>query len=108
MSKDFFEAVRLLEEEKGIPADYLYEKISEAIVKGVNQDFGKKNVVVCEIDPEKQKIKVFARKMVVETVEDPDTEISLEQAQLIRKSAKVGKTIDIALKPKHFGRHLMN
>ena len=32
MSKEFFEAVKMLEAEKGIPADYLYEKIAAAIV----------------------------------------------------------------------------
>ena len=104
MSKEFFEAVKMLEQEKGIPADYLYEKIAEAIVKGAKHDFGGKDIVFCEIDPEKQKIKVFARKEVVEEVEDPDTQLTLEQAQLIRKSAKVGKTIDITLKTKNFGR----
>ena len=104
MSKEFFEAVKLLEQEKGISADYLYEKISAAIVVAAKHDFNGKDIVHCDIDPEKQKIKVYARKNVVEEVEDPDTDLTLEQAQLIRKSAKVGKTIDIPLKTKNFGR----
>ncbi len=104
MSKEFFEAVKMLEAEKGIPADYLYEKISAAIVVAAKHDFGGKDIVHCDIDPEKQKIKVYVTKNVVEEVEDPDTDLTLEQAQLIRKSAKVGKTIDIPLKTKNFGR----
>ncbi|MBR3149131.1 MAG: transcription termination/antitermination protein NusA [Eubacterium sp.] len=104
MSKEFFEAVKMLETEKGIPADYLYEKISAAIVVAAKHDFGGKDIVHCDIDPEKQKIKVYVTKNVVEEVEDPDTDLTLEQAQLIRKSAKVGKTIDIPLKTKNFGR----
>ena len=104
MSKEFFEAVKMLEAEKGIPADYLYEKISAAIVVAAKHDFGGKDIVHCNIDPEKQKIKVYVTKNVVEEVEDPDTDLTLEQAQLIRKSAKVGKTIDIPLKTKNFGR----
>ena len=104
MSKEFFEAVKLLEQEKGIPADYLYEKISAAIIVAAKHDFNGKDIVHCDIDPEKQKIKVYARKNVVEEVEDPDTDLTLEQAQMIRKSAKVGKTIDIPLKTKNFGR----
>lgn len=104
MSKEFFEAVKMLEEEKGIPADYLYEKIAGAIIVAAKHDFNGKDIVFCEIDPEKEKIKVFVRKNVVEEIEDEDTDLTLEEAQKIRKSAKVGKTIDIPLKTKDFGR----
>ncbi len=104
MSKEFFEAVKLLEEEKGIPAEYLYEKISAAIVVAAKHDYNGKDIVHCDIDEEKQKIKVYIRKNVVEEIEDPDTDLTLEQAQAIRKSAKVGKTVDIPLKTKDFGR----
>ena len=104
MSKEFFEAVKMLESEKGISADYLYEKIAAAIVVAAKHDFGGKDIVHCDIDPDKQKIKVYVTKNVVEEIEDPDTDLTLEQAQLIRKSAKVGKTIDIPLKTKSFGR----
>ena len=104
MSKEFFEAVKMLEAEKGIPADYLYEKISAAIVVAAKHDFGGKDIVHCDIDPEKQRIKVYVTKNGVEEIEDEDTDLTLEQAQMIRKSAKVGKTIDIPLKTKNFGR----
>ncbi len=104
MSKEFFEAVKMLEAEKGIPADYLYEKISAAIIVAAKHDFNGKDIVHCDIDEGKQKIKVYVRKNVVEEIEDPDTDLTLEQAQAIRKSAKVGKTIDIPLKTKDFGR----
>lgn len=104
MSKEFFEAVKMLETEKGIPADYLYEKISAAIVVAAKHDYNGKDIVHCDIDEEKQKIKVYVTKNVVEEIEDPDTDLTLEEAQAIRKSAKVGKTIDIPLKTKDFGR----
>lgn len=104
MSKEFFEAVKMLEAEKGIPADYLYDKISAAIIVAAKHDYNGKDIVHCDIDEEKQKIKVYVRKNVVEEIEDPDTDLTLEEAQAIRKSAKVGKTIDIPLKTKDFGR----
>ena len=104
MSKEFFEAVRMLEAEKGIPASYLYEKIASAIIVAAKHDFNGKDIVHCDIDEEKEKIKVYVTKNVVEEIEDPDTDLTLEQAQQIRKSAKVGKTIDIPLKTKNFGR----
>lgn len=104
MSKEFFEAVKMLEVEKGISAEYLYEKISSAIVVAAKHDYNGKDIVHCDIDSEKQRIKVYLRKNVVEEIEDPDTDLTLEQAQAFRKSAKVGKTIDIPLKTKNFGR----
>jgi N utilization substance protein A len=104
MNKEFFEAVRMLEAEKGISADYLYEKIASAIIVAAKHDYNGKDIVHCDIDPEKEKIKVYVTKNVVEEIEDPDTDLTLEQAQQIRKSAKVGKTIDIPLKTKDFGR----
>ena len=104
MSKEFFEAVKLLVEEKDIPADYLYDKIAAAIVVAAKHNYNGKDIVHCDIDPEKEKIKVYVTKNVVEEIEDPDTDILLEDAQKIRKSAKVGKTIDIPLKTKQFGR----
>lgn len=104
MSKEFFEAVKMLEAEKGISSDYLYEKIASAIIVAAKHDYNGKDIVHCDIDPEKQKIKVYVRKNVVEEIEDEDTDLTLEQAQQIRKSAKVGKTIDIPLKTKDFGR----
>ena len=104
MSKELFEAIKMLEQEKGIPADYLCEKLASAIEVAAKHEFGGKEIVHCDIDQEKQKIKVYATKNVVEEIEDPDTDLTLEQAQLIRKSAKVGKTIDIPIKTKSLGR----
>lgn len=104
MSKEFFEAVKMLEAEKGISAEYLYEKISAAIVVAAKHDYNGKDIIHCDIDEEKQKIRVYVTKNVVDEIEDPDTDLTLEQAQLIKKSAKVGKTIEIPLKTKDFGR----
>jgi N utilization substance protein A len=104
MNKEFFEAVKMLEQEKGIPSDYLYDKIATAICTAAKHNYNGKDIVHCEIDPEKEKMKVYCTKNVVEEIEDPDTDLTLEQAQAIRKTAKVGKTINIPLKTKDFSR----
>ena len=59
MNKEFFEALALLEKEKGVPMDYLLEKIKAAIVIAVRRDNGPNSVVNMTIDPEKAKFKVF-------------------------------------------------
>ena len=104
MNKEFFEALALLEKEKGVPVDYLLEKIKAAIVIAVRRDNGPNSVVNITIDTEKCKFKVCVVKNVVEVVEDPSTEILLEEAKTYSKRAVVGGTVDIKLETKQFGR----
>ena len=104
MNKEFFEAVEALELEKGIPAEYLYEKIEAAIIVSVKKDYGNKDVITCDIDPEKKEMLVALHKIVADPVEDPDTEISLEEAKEYNKKAKVGEEILISLDTHDFGR----
>ena len=103
-NKEFFEAVELLEKEKGIPADYLLEKITAAIVTSVKKDYGSKDVIFCEADRAKSELNVYLRKTAVEQVEDPDIEISMDEAEKYRPGAVPGDTIEIQLETKEFGR----
>ena len=104
MNKEFFEAVALMEKEKGIQADYLYDKISEAIIKAVRKDYNNKDVVACDIDPEAQTMRVYVHLNIVEELEDWDTDILVEDAQEYRADAKVGETLEIDLDTMKFGR----
>ncbi len=104
MNKEFFEAVKALEKEKGIPAEYLYEKIQAAIIVAVKKDYGGKDVISCEIEPEKNEMHVYLHKTVVDEVEDPDCEISLADAAQYKADAAAGDEIKISLEAKDFGR----
>jgi len=101
---EFFEALRLLEKEKGISADYLLEKIEAAIIIAVKRDFGGNENIHVILDPETCVFSVSIMKTVVENVEDPETELLQEQAVKYKKSAKVGDVIEIPLETKKFGR----
>ena len=105
MNAEFFEALAMLEKERGLPADYLLEKIKNAIVIAVKKDYEveDENVSVV-IEPDQGKFSVSLLKTVVEEVEDPATEISLEEAQQNKKSCKAGDEYAIPLKTKDFGR----
>ena len=104
MNKEFFEAVALMEKEKGIQAEYLYEKISEAIVKAVRKDYNNKDVVACDIDPEAKTMRVYVHLNIVEELEDWDTDILVEDALEYRADAKAGETLEIDLDTMKFGR----
>ncbi len=103
-NREFFEAVALMEKEKGIPADHLLEKITAAIVTSVKKDYGSKDVVFCEADREKFELNVFLRKTVTEEVTDNDTQISVAEAAKYTKVPVPGDIVEIPLETKQFGR----
>ena len=104
MNKEFFEAIALLEKENGIPADYMYEKIKAAIISATKNSYGNRDNVVCDIDPEKQTMEVYVRIAVVDEIEEPLAEMTLEQARNYDENAQVGSFVEISLDPKKFGR----
>ena len=104
MNNEFFDALALLEKEKGIPADYLLERIKAAIVIAVKKDYGAQDNVKVEIDDTTRKFKVCITKTVVEEVTNPGTEIVLENALKHSKRAKLGNPVDIKLETKQFSR----
>ena len=103
-SKEFFEALKLMEEERGIPQEFIADKIAEAIVVAARKDFGGNEIVSCVIDPEKEIFSVTARKTVVDEVEDRFTQISKGDAVAIDPNAIENGFVDIKLDPKKFGR----
>lgn len=103
-TKEFFEALHLMESERGIPAQYIAEKIAAAIIVATKKDYAGNDIVHCDIDCEKETFKVYLEKNVVEEIENPYTDLLLEDAQQISKRAKVGGTVKIALDTRQFGR----
>lgn len=101
---EFFEALRLLQKEKGIEGDYLLEKIRAAIVIAVKRDFGGKENINVIMDPVTNEFSVSLRKTVVDEVEDPDEQMLPEEAARYVKNPKVGDVVDIQLETKQFGR----
>ncbi len=103
-SKEFFEALRLMEQERGIPMEFIADKIAEAIVVAARKDYGGNDIVSCKIDTENEIFKVVARKEIVDEVEDPFTQISKEDAADIDPKSIEDGFIEIKLDPKKFGR----
>ena len=76
--RDFFEALQLLEMEKGIDGDYLIEKITNAIVIAVKRDYQVTDNVSVVINPEAGRFEVSISKTAVRQVEDPAADLMLE------------------------------
>ncbi len=104
MNKEFFIALDMLEKEKGIPKEYMYEKIEAALVSAYKKEYGNNTNVRVLIDPNKQDVKLYQQKTVVEVVENPETELTLEQAKAMSRRHKMGDIIETELKTKEFRR----
>ena len=102
--ESFVNALDLLEREKGIPKAYMIEKIEAALISAYHKEYGTNADVRIVFDLEKDDIRVFQQKTVVETVEDPDKEISLEDAKKLSRRHTLGKLIDIRVEPENFRR----
>ena len=103
-NKEFFEALKFMEQERGIPREFIADKISEAITVAARKDYGGNDIVSCLIDFEKEIFLVTARKEIVDEVENPYTQISREDAAAIDAKSVENGFIDIKLDPKKFGR----
>ena len=104
INKDFFQALQDLEIQKGVSKEFFIEALESALTSAYKKNFGEAKSAFVKLNPEKNTIKVYSYKTVVETVEDPDKEMSLVEAKTIKKSAKVGDVMQNEETPKNFGR----
>ena len=104
MNTEFFTALDLLEKERGIPAAYMIEKIEAALVSAYKKEYGNNTNVRVLIDPAKKDVRVYQQKEVVETVENPETQISLADAKCIAKKYVLGSVVETEVKTKNFRR----
>lgn len=103
MNMDFLQAIKDIEQEKGIDADVLLEAIEAALISAYKKNFGAPNVRV-HMDRVTGEIKVYARKEVVEKVEDEAATISLDEARKIDPNYEIGDVVEIEVTTKNFGR----
>ncbi len=106
-NNEFFEALSMLEHERGITAEYLIEKIKAAIIIAVKKNYEvEEDHVKVDIDPDTGRFDVALIQDVVadEDWYDEHSEIGITEAQKIRKSYEVGDRIVTPLKTKDFGR----
>ena len=106
MNKELIGALDALEKEKGISKDILIEAIENSLITGCKQHFGitKDDGIVVRIDRNTGDFRVFITQRVVEHVEDPVEQISLEDAVKINSKAQIGNGINVEIKSEDFSR----
>jgi len=104
MNLEFLEALEDLEREKHMSKEILLEAIETALVSAYKKNYGTSQNVRVDIDRETGDINVFMRRDIVEEVEDPFSQATLEEAQEIDPEYEIGDVIEYLVTPKDFGR----
>ena len=103
--KEFFTAISLIEKEKGIPKAYMLEKITQALVSAYKRDHeGITDNVFVEANEAAGTVRMYVKKEIVEEVDNPYTELALEDARKTLPTAQTGDVVRIEIKPRNFGR----
>lgn len=104
MSSELFMLLDEIEKEKGISKDVVLDALSGALLSAYKKNFGAVQDAKVLIDEETGEIKVYARKNVVETVEDRECEVSVEDARKVNPSYEAGDVLETEVTPSAFGR----
>ncbi len=104
VNKDFFKALDDLEQERKIDKQTFIETLETALTSAYKKMYGEAKSAMVKLYPERNTIRIYSYKTVVENVEDPDKEISLEEARTMKKSYKVGDIVAVEETTKDFGR----
>lgn len=106
MNAELIEAIRLLEKERGIDAEILFEAIEESLVSAYKREFEAKTTdnIRAEVDRETGEMRVYLTKTVVEEVDDPNAEMSLAEARALSEDFDLGDMMEYQLSPQDFGR----
>ena len=101
---EIFVALSMLEKERGIPQDFMMEKIVQALTTAYKKDHpGVENVFV-DVNEAKKDLRMYVQKEVVEEVENPGSQITLADARAIRPAAGIGDTVNLPVDNVEFGR----
>ena len=103
--KEFFEAIHQIEQEKGIKPGYMMEKVTQALLSAYRRDHeGVGDNLFVEADESTHTVRLYLKKEIVEEVDNPATEISLEEARRSLPRAELGDTVRMEVKARAFGR----
>ena len=102
--KELLLALEILEKEKDISKEVMFEAIENSLLTACKQHFGKADNMSVQIDRQTGRFKVFAKKTVVMKPEDTVSEIAKDEAKKIVPGVKVGDVVDVEIESRDFGR----
>ncbi len=104
MSKELLRAIEFIQKDKNLSAKVLFRALEESLVSAYKKNFDSNENVKVKMDRETGDIHVYSVKDVVESSEDPNTQISLDEAKRISSKLEIGDIVDVEITPRKFGR----
>jgi N utilization substance protein A len=104
MKSDLYTAIAQIAAERGIPRDAVLQSIQQALTSVYKKSTGSDEEVTVELDQTSGEMQVVVLKTVVESVSNPDSEISVEDALQYAATPIIGDTIKLIRTPENFGR----
>ena len=104
---EVFAALRDLEKTKGIPVDYMVERMKQGMANAYRKDREDRRDVPADnvvVDFQESGLSVHVVKTVVEELEDTALEIHIDAARRIQENVQVGDTINIPVEVEKFSR----
>lgn len=103
--KQLASAIKVIAEEKNLPEEQVQDVVQQALAAAWRRDYGdREQEVRVTMNLNTGEVTAFVTKEIVEAVQDERTQISLSDAGVMRKNAKVGETIEVSQKVEDFGR----
>ena len=104
MNKELLDALKIIEQEKGISREVLLDSIRQSLEQACKANFGKSDNIDVDIDPDTGDFRVEAQKEVVSDVMDPALQITLDEARQIEPTAEIGDIVIVDINSREFGR----
>ncbi len=104
MNRDLVAIFEYMEREKGIKREVIITAIESALRAAARKGIKEEANVAVQINPKSGDIEVYCEKEIVEKVEQPAKEISLNAAQELDPDCEIGQFIDVPVTPENFGR----
>ena len=101
---EIFAALAMLEKERGIPQNFMMDKIIQALTTAYKKDHEGVDHVIVDVDENRRDLKMYVQKEVVEEVTDPGNQVSLEEAKSRFGRMDVGGIVNIPVDNVEFGR----
>ncbi|HRW58036.1 MAG TPA: transcription termination factor NusA [Chlamydiales bacterium] len=104
MNKDLIAIFEYLEKEKGIKREVIIDAIKDSLRIAARKSVKEVGEVDVHLDPKTGEIDVFVQKEIVDKVQNPTEEISLEEARELAEDCEIGELLEISITPHDFGR----
>ena len=104
MKAEFIEALEEIEKEKGISKELIFEALEAALISGYKKNFGSSQNVEVDVNKETGDVKLYAKKNVVEIVEDELLDIDIQEAKKLDANYELEDIVRVEITPRNFGR----